>query len=156
MLYGSENPNFKHGLRDTRLFSIWSNMKTRCYNPKTPAFKDYGGRGITICDEWLNDFQAFYDWAMSNGYSDDLTIDRKDNDGNYSPDNCRWISQTKQCNNRRSNLAITLNGKTRTLMSWCNFYSINYKTVRDRLKRGWDIETALIEPVQSKFRKAAI
>jgi hypothetical protein len=75
----------KHGLKNTRLYKIWQQMKNRCLNPKGNRFKDYGARGITVCDEWKNDFKAFYDWAMSNGYSDDLTIDRIDNDGNYEP-----------------------------------------------------------------------
>ena len=90
----------KHGLKNTRLYNIWSLLKGRVLNPKHKHYNDYGGRGITICDEWL-DVQNFYNWAMSNGYSDELTIDRIDNDGNYEPNNCRWTTKTIQSRNTR-------------------------------------------------------
>ncbi len=90
-----------HGLKYTRLYSIWTDIKKRTLNPKNKSYKDYGGRGIAICEEWKNDFMSFHDWAMSNGYSDELSIDRIDNDGNYEPNNCRWTTQTIQCRNRR-------------------------------------------------------
>ena len=90
-----------HGLKGIRLYSIWSNIKTRTLNSNFKQYNDYGGRGITICDEWKNDFMSFYAWAMSNGYSDDLSIDRIDNDGNYEPNNCRWTTQTIQNRNQR-------------------------------------------------------
>ena len=89
-----------HGLKNTRLYSIWRNMKGRTLNPKNKAYPNYGGRGITICDEWL-DVQNFYDWAMSNGYSDELSIDRIESDGNYEPSNCRWTTPTIQTRNQR-------------------------------------------------------
>lgn len=149
---GCKNPNYKHGLRNTRLFSIWSNIKTRCLNSNTPSFKHYGFRGIKICKEWL-DFKVFYDWSISNGYSDNLTIDRINNNGIYEPSNCRWVDMRTQTRNTRNNHFYTIDGVSKPLIEWCEIYKINYKTVRDRLKRKWSIERALTEKVQIKFRR---
>ena len=91
----------KHGLSHTRLYTIFAKIKSRAYNPKNKRYNDYGGRGITVCDEWKNDFMSFYNWAMSNGYSDELSIDRIDNDGNYEPNNCRWTTKVIQARNQR-------------------------------------------------------
>lgn len=150
---GSKNPNYKHGLRKTRLFSIWINIRTRCNNPNSNRYGRYGGRGIKVCEEWNTDFLTFRDWALSNGYRDDLTIDRIDNDGNYCPENCRWVTLKEQARNTKRNVTVELSGEEKTLIEWCELYGINYKTVRDRLLRGWDIKRALFEPVQTKFRK---
>lgn len=107
--------NFSHGKRRTRLYRIWSSMKTRCYNPKDEHYARYGGRGITVCDAWRNDFQAFYDWAIANGYDENAaygkcTIDRIDNDKGYYPDNCRWADMKTQNNNKSTKRKVKING----------------------------------------------
>ena len=94
--------NRTHGKRKTRLYRIWVCMKTRCYQKSYHAYRHYGGRGITVCDEWLNNFQGFYDWANANGYSDELSIDRIDVNGCYSPQNCRWVTMAEQNKNKRA------------------------------------------------------
>ena len=153
---GSNNPNYKDGRTDTRLYRIYRNMLTRCYNSKSMYFNRYGGRGITVCEEWRNDFKSFYEWSMSHGYDDTLTIDRIDNNKGYSPDNCRWITHGEQSANRCNNHIVILNGESRTLSEWCGIYDINYKTVRDRLRRGWSYEKALTAPVDVRFRKRVV
>ena len=149
---GSLNPNYKHGLKRTRLFSIWSNMKSRCYNQNIKSYSHYGARGITMCDEWKNDFKSFYDWSMSNGYKDDLTIDRIDVNGNYEPSNCRWATIKEQSLNKSTNRVYEVNKQSKPLCKWCEIYNKNYKTIQDRLKRGWSIELALTKEIQTKFR----
>lgn len=134
--------NTKHGKYGTRPYRIWRSMKTRCYNPNHSWYKRYGGRGIAVCNEWRDDFMSFYNWAMSNGYQDDLTIDRIDNDKGYSPDNCRWISVKKQQNNRCSNRSITINGITKNVSEWCEYCGLPKSRVKERLRRGWTPEEA--------------
>lgn len=128
--------NHKHKMSGTRIYETWQDMKRRCYNKQNARYDRYGGRGITVCDEWLNNFQSFYDWAISNGYSDDLTIDRIDNDGNYEPSNCRWSTAKEQCNNRGSNINITIGNATKSLMCWCEIFNVDYKKVHARYQRN--------------------
>lgn len=147
-----DNFFYKNGLSKTRQRFIYNNMKARCYNKKDKRYKDYGGRGIKICDEWLNDFIDFYNWAMDNGYNDDLTIDRINNDGNYEPNNCRWITLKEQINNRRNTVFIEYNGTKKPLTEWAREYNIPINTLRKRLSTGWDIETALNKKVKKFFK----
>lgn len=102
--------NLKHGLSRSRLFGIWKNIQTRCYNRKCPAFPNYGGRGISMCEEWKNDFLSFFLWSTSNGYEPGLEIDRIDNNGSYTPENCRWVTRKENCRNRRNNYQVEING----------------------------------------------
>lgn len=140
-----------HGKRDTRIYAIWCHMKARCYNINEPRYKDYGQRGIKIYSEWLHDFTCFYDWAMSHGYTDNLTIDRIDVNGNYTPDNCRWITLEQQQENKRNSIKFTYNGETHCLRKWCSILNINYKTVHKRIRvHKWDIEKALFTPIHKR------
>lgn len=132
-----------HGKSDTRLYHIWHHVKNRCNNPNCDSYKNYGGRGVTICDEWLN-FTNFNDWSIKNGYQNNLTIDRIDVNRGYSPDNCRWVDLvTQQRENKRTLHLITYNNETRCLSEWAKIYNINYGTLRERLKRGWTFERAV-------------
>lgn len=140
--------NYKHGLCNTRLYRIFNNMKTRCYNPKATKYEHWGGRGITICDEWLLDFKSFYDWSMSHGYTDDLTIDRKNNNISYSPDNCRWATYKIQENNRSNNHKFLYNDQLVDSQMIVNKYGIKRTTFEGRIKQGWSIERALTTPVR--------
>jgi hypothetical protein len=134
----------KHGMTDTRLYRTWDGIKKRCYNTNDKDFCRYGARGISMCDEWRNDFRAFYDWAINNGYAADLTIDRKDNNGHYEPLNCKWSTTKEQNNNRRTNHLITYNGETKNIKQWADQYGINRVTLSKRINRfGWPIEKAL-------------
>ena len=138
----------KHNQRHTRLYEIWKSMKNRCFNPNFKQYKDYGGRGITVCDEWKNDFMPFYNWAMQNGYGKSLSIDRIDNNGNYEPSNCRWVDKITQANNTRNNRYITFNNKTLTLAQWSKEIGLSYSCLKARLNKGWSIEKSLTTPVK--------
>lgn len=141
----------KHKQAGTRLYSIWINMKVRCTNPKTPEYKNYGGRGITICEEWLQNFESFYEWSINNGYRDNLSIDRIDNNGNYEPQNCRWATMEQQANNKTVSQTYTYMGKTKTIAEWAKEKNLKYNTLFNRLKYShWDIEKALCTPVVIK------
>lgn len=132
-----------HGMCNTRLYQIWNGMKQRCQNPNAINYKGYGGKGISVCEEWNNSFKAFYDWAMANGYRKDLTIDRIDNDGNYEPANCRWATNKEQQNHTSYTRLYTYNGETLSIMQWAEKTGIHPNMLYKRLSRGWSIEKAL-------------
>ena len=132
-----------HGLSNGRICAIWRKMKDRCYNPNNNRYSNYGAKGIKVCDEWLNDLRSFYDWAMANGYRDDLSIDRIDVNGNYEPSNCRWATAREQANNTSRNCKIAAFGQTKTLTEWARETGINRNTLKQRLDRGLSAEEAL-------------
>ena len=122
-----------HGQSNSRLYRIYNGMKNRCYNQKQQSYENYGGRGITICEEWLKSFTAFEEWALSHGYADDLSIDRIDSNGDYSPENCRWVTRTEQNKNTRRNHLVTIGGRTQPLSAWVRERGLNYHTVSFRI-----------------------
>lgn len=138
----------KHGLEHTRTYRIWKDMLSRCYNPKNNRYHRYGGRGITVCPEWKDNIQNFHNWAMQNGYRDDLTIDRINNEGPYSPENCRWVTHKEQLNNTSRNRRVTINGITKTVAQWSEETGTNRRTIEYRLDHGWPPEKAVKEPVK--------
>ena len=132
-----------HGLRNTRLYRIWANMKTRCNNRNDPHYGRYGAKGIYICDEWSNSFKSFYDWSIAHGYSDSLTIDRINGDDGYKPSNCRWVTISDNNRNKKHVRYITFKGKTQTIGQWTKELGLGKETIRERLKRGWSELEAL-------------
>lgn len=132
-----------HGMTRTRIYTIWRAMKARCERPGSASYHGYGARGITVCDEWSASFEAFRDWALSNGYEENLSIDRIDVDAGYSPANCRWANPTEQANNRRSTRLITHDGMSLSLAGWARETGIKAGTIKARLLAGWSIEKAL-------------
>ncbi len=145
---GELNPKYKDGRKGTRLYRIYYNILSRCYNPKVCAYAHYGARGIKVCSEWLGSFVTFKEWAIENGYTNHLTIDRIDVNGDYTPENCRWITIQEQCLNRRNNHYVTIGEETKPLDEWSKLYGINPKTVRSRLHLGWDVISALTTPIR--------
>ena len=135
--------NTTHNQRHTHLYEVWKTMKQRCNNPRSKSYKNYGGRGIKVCDDWVNSFKSFYEWSMLNGYKKGLTIDRINNNGNYCPENCRWADRITQANNSRWNKHITINGKDDTLANWLRFYNIKDYEYYKRIKKGYSEQEAL-------------
>lgn len=132
-------------------------MKARCFNQNNEAYKNYGGRGITICKEWF-DFENFYKWAISSGYDENAefgvcTLDRKDVNGNYEPSNCRWANMKTQSNNTRKNVVLNYNGQEKTLREWCEILNLSYNTIYGRLMKGWDIQKAFETPIRKSLKR---
>lgn len=123
-----------HGDAETRLYRLWCHMKGRCNNSNDAHFKNYGGRGITVCDAWNNSYVEFKKWAVHNGYQESLTIDRINVNGNYEPENCRWIEMEKQAANKRRTIYVTCDGVTKTLADWAKYLNVKYSTLYKRIK----------------------
>jgi hypothetical protein len=150
---GKPGPN---NMRFQRLYNIWTLMKKRCYNKNDKRYKDYGGRGIRVDDDWLHDYQKFKDWAYANGYQDNLTIERIDNNKGYSPDNCKWIPKEDQALNRRMNYFFTYRNKTQCLSQWCRELGLyeHYPTIKRRIiELGMPFEEAINMPIKDTSPK---
>lgn len=140
------------GLYQSRLYRIHHMMLCRCYTKSTTNYDLYGGRGIRVCEEWRgkNGFMNFYNWSMKNGYSDELSIDRIDVNGNYEPNNCRWATHEEQSNNMRRNKFLEYGGERLTVSQWARKLGINYNTLDKRLRKSWSVEDALTKPIDKK------
>lgn len=132
----------QHGMINTRQYTCWQNMKHRCTNPKSKQWHNYGGRGIKICDRWLESFENFWE-DMKDGYAPNLTIERKDNDGNYTKKNCIWITKREQHQNKRTNHLLTVDGRTQNVRQWAIEKGITPETIHARLRLGWAVEDAV-------------
>ena len=139
-----------HGLSKTRLYTEWQAMKGRCYNKKNECYAEWGGRGIRVCEEWKDDYNAFHSWALNNGYAENLTLDRKDNNGDYSPHNCRWATNKEQSNNRSSNVLVEHNGEQCTIMQLAEMTGLDYGMLLKRHNNGY-VGDDLIKPSGEYF-----
>ena len=143
-----------HGDTRSRIYNVWSGMIQRCENPNSAAYPRYGGRGIFMCREWRNSYEAFRDWARSNGYSDSLTIDRSNNDAGYSPSNCRWATYAEQNRNYSRNRPIEHDGRVALIGDFAFEHNLPDDVVRNRVRRyGWTMEAALSAPVQTRMKR---
>lgn len=145
--------HLKHGKTGTRLYGIWCAMIRRCENEACKEYPLYGGRGIAVCEQWRNDYSSFEAWAIEHGYNNgaprgQCTIDRKDVNGNYNPENCRIVSQKEQTRNKRNNRFLTYKGETKTVSEWAEIYGMNPATLYSRLSYGWEIERCLTQPLR--------
>lgn len=146
---GCEKGHFSHRESDTRLYHIWAGMISRCMNVSHKQYEHYGRRNIKVCKEWL-DYVAFRDWAMANGYEDNLSIDRINNDGSYCPENCRWATAKQQANNTRKTRLLTFNGDTHSVSEWARILGIKQSTLSMRInKYGWSVEKALGKEIRN-------
>lgn len=142
--------NIVHNGTGTRLYNIWCDIKKRCNNSRSRYYKHYGGRGIKVCEEWKHDFQTFYDWAMTNGYKDDLTIDRQNVDGDYEPSNCRWVNREEQQNNKRNNHVIAIDGLSMNIAQWARYLKIPRSRIDSAYKRKRNLEEYIKMQLQRK------
>ncbi len=154
-------PNLHLGKRviELPLYSVWNTMRQRCYNPTVKSYHRYGGRGIKVCKQWRESFMAFYEWAMKNGYKKGLSIDRKNNNGNYCPSNCRIATKKQQARNTRKSKYVIWENKPILLIKLCEKFNCRYGIVNGRIKKGWDLKRALTTPIltpQQRKKRAII
>lgn len=141
-----------HGASQTGLYKVWRGIKERCYYPRHIKYSRYGGRGISVCDEWIKSFESFRHWALSNGYREGLEIDRIDNNGNYSPDNCRWATIKENRRNRSTNRLLLFKGEKKCMSEWAEITGIDQGVIKDRInKLKWTVDKALTTPIKSKI-----
>lgn len=140
-----------HGMNNTKLNSVWRDMRYRCNNSNSDFYENYGGKGVKVCEEW-GDFVVFYKWATTNGYAEGLSIDRIDVDGDYEPSNCRWVDMKTQQRNKGNNRKVEYKGKVLCLTEWSEVTGLHPKTIAYRLNSGWSIEEALTKP-KGKYNK---
>lgn len=139
----------KHGASKSKLYFVWSDMKSRCSDTNAMPYQDYGGRGIKVCEEWVASFESFQRWALANGYKQGLTLDRINVNDGYTPENCRWVTMKTQCNNKRNNRFISYKGETHTISEWSEVTGISKAVLRYRLNAGWSVEDALsVQPIR--------
>ena len=140
----------EYGKRN-RISVVWSGMKSRCYRKKDKYYKDYGGRGIRVCEEWIKSSKPFIAWSMANGWRKDLKIDRIDVNGDYSPENCRYVTNKVNCRNKRNTIYVTYNGETKSLKEWAEEKDLGYPVLRKRLSLGCPIENLFDEYKRKQF-----
>ena len=149
----TEKYRITHAGRGERLYYIWRGMKSRCTNNGNKDFSKYGGRGISVCNEWFCNYANFREWALKNGYRNDLTIDRIDVNGNYCPENCRWITLKEQSRNKRITIYVTVNGVTKPLSEMCEDYRIKYQSAYGLIHRkGWEPQEAILHLAERSAR----
>ena len=136
-----------------RLYRVWDGIVQRCCNPKAKNYHNYGGRGISMCQEWRESFPTFEEYCLSHGWTNGLQVDRIDNEKGYFPDNIRFVTQAVNLRNKRTNHIVTYNGETRCMADWCKLLGISDSTVWRRLKSGWSIEEAFTKPIQQHGRR---
>lgn len=148
---GSKKKNIYLG-SDSKLYNTWASMKNRCHNSKSDNYKNYGMRGITVCDEWVDNYSEFKRWALDNGYNEsggrNCSIERIDVNGNYSPENCKWATAKEQMNNTRRNTFVEYDGKRMSLAQWADYLGINYSSFMSRFDRGWSMERIANTPIR--------
>lgn len=140
-----------HGQSKTSLYNIYYAMVNRCHKENSTVYNSYGARGIKVCDEWLNDFESFYNWSYANGYKQGLSIDRINNNGNYEPNNCRWVDMSVQSTNKRNTIYLTYNNKTQSMKQWANELGLNYGNFKYRIRdKNMSIDEAIEDLKRSK------